>query len=166
MLSKVSSCHQMLSQSKPHASPLNISKSSRFLPSSLTQQSLQKLIKKGQSSSHTHCRSNTTIQSKSSLSKAKIQNSSFDSLTEILPEWLIMREDFQKKYKQMKKLEFVDISSIVSIPSASRSDDEKVALYQWMSSIKFFKTLPQAVIRDLCDCLQCVKYKENETSNS
>ena len=92
------------------------------------------------------------------------QEENFDDLADILPNWLITREDFKVKYNQMIKLEFFDISEVVLRPLLQRTHDERNALYNWVSSTEFFKTIPSTIVRELCDCLQCIKYSQNDKS--
>ena len=86
-------------------------------------------------------------------------------LSEIVPEWLISRTDFQKSYQRMKLAESADLENTVLTPPSARNDDEKRALFIWVKSIEYFKNIPRVIIKDICDSLNCFKFKTGETSN-
>jgi hypothetical protein len=83
----------------------------------------------------------------------------------IFPEWLTAREDFQKKYSEIMVKETSDLAQIASKYLTIRTDDEKRALYKWVSNADFFRSLPQMIVRDLADNLHCLQLKKGEISN-
>jgi hypothetical protein len=87
---------------------------------------------------------------------------SFKKLNNIIPEWLTSREDFQLKYHEMKKFDNKDLGKIVQTPVNLRTEDEKRALYAWVSTKDFFKNLPQMIARELCVCMVYKQYKKGD----
>ncbi|OMJ70349.1 hypothetical protein SteCoe_31680 [Stentor coeruleus] len=79
----------------------------------------------------------------------------------IFPDWLTAREDFSKKLSEIHE-EVSDLAYIVTKNPLNRNENEKIALYKWISNAKFFKTLSQYIVRDLSDSLHCLQLKNGE----
>lgn len=86
-----------------------------------------------------------------------------DSVTEdkVLPEWLVERPDYQIVARKLSNLDG-NIADICLIPPNSRNDDEKKSFFNWLLSARFFNKLTTRVIKETCDKLTRVKFKENE----
>ncbi|OMJ70501.1 hypothetical protein SteCoe_31497 [Stentor coeruleus] len=126
------------------------------------------------SSLHKRVRTNSEIisifdpsQPKSISQKSPVKHNtkkisqSIESPGNIFPQWLTAREDFQKKLSEINE-EVSNLTRIVSKHSLYRNENEKAALYQWVSNAKFFKTLSQFIVRDLSDSLHCLQLKKGE----
>ncbi|OMJ87129.1 hypothetical protein SteCoe_11203 [Stentor coeruleus] len=74
-----------------------------------------------------------------------------------LPDWLAERPDYQAI--------IVDgnISDICATPLNNRTEAEKMMFIKWLTSARFFNKLANRVIKDTCDKLIRVKFKENDT---
>ena len=103
---------------------------------------------------------------KSPSSKVKPENNPvFKELGDIIPDWLTSRTDFQKSYLRMRQVEHADLESIVGKMPTQRTEDEKRALFMWVSSNEYFKKMPKIIIKDICERLTYSKFKESEKSN-
>ncbi|CAG9332721.1 unnamed protein product [Blepharisma stoltei] len=79
-----------------------------------------------------------------------------------IPEWLILRNDFQQTYRKIKEGNDDDIANIVNTPAAQRTEDEKNLLYVWISNIKFFSKTPRIVVKETCDKLYRMDFNPGE----
>ena len=82
-------------------------------------------------------------------------------VSQMLPEWLIERPDYQAVVKKMNALD-LNIPEICGIPAANRSDDEKKSLFNWISSLKFFEKIAGRVVKDTCDKLIRQKFQTHD----
>lgn len=107
----------------------------------------------------------TSISKRSPL-KLKPQKTSevIENPENIFPEWLTAREDFNKKLSEIHD-EISDLTNIVAKYPLYRNENEKIALYQWVSNAKLFKNLSQFIVRDLSDSLHCLQLKIGEVGN-
>ncbi|OMJ85828.1 hypothetical protein SteCoe_12738 [Stentor coeruleus] len=105
------------------------------------------------------------LQKKNTISKSKADYApNFKDLNDIIPEWLTSRADFQKSYIRMKQVENADLESIVTMNCNQRNDDEKRAIFMWIKSTEYFKNMPKIIIKEICDRIILVKFKEGEKS--
>jgi CRP-like cAMP-binding protein len=81
--------------------------------------------------------------------------------SQMLPEWLVERPDYQLVVRKMTALD-LNISEICGMAPAARSDEEKRSLFKWVSNLKFFEKIPSRVVKDTCDKLSRVRFSTND----
>lgn len=79
----------------------------------------------------------------------------------ILPDWLLERPDYQNTVKKLMALDS-NIHEIFAIPVGNRTEEEKKALYRWLSSVSFFSKVSADVIRRTCEKLTVQTFKSKE----
>lgn len=100
-------------------------------------------------------------------SAAKSQRTTADIIREsingdnFLPDWLAERPDYQAIFKKNLAVDG-NISDICATALNNRTEDEKLMFIKWLSSARFFNKLATRVVKDTCDKLIRVIFKEND----
>lgn len=93
------------------------------------------------------------------------KNESINSFKQILPNWLINRTDFYSTYIKMKQHVGLDLENICSQLPGQRTEDEKEALFKWVSSTKFFSNIPKVIVQETCEKFTILTFNANQQSN-
>lgn len=102
-----------------------------------------------------------TFQSLNFAESAKNKKSSLEDSSEVLPDWLIERPDFQEVVKNFGK-SHASIASICAEHPSARSPEKKKALFEWISGLQFFSKIPARVTKDVCEKLTRNDYAVGE----
>ncbi|OMJ93893.1 hypothetical protein SteCoe_3088 [Stentor coeruleus] len=97
-----------------------------------------------------------------STSPDKISDISYIDLKTCIPDWLLHRKDFTDLYKKQRGKSPYDIGEICSLISLLRNENQKEAVFTYLSNIMFFKNMPRMVIRETCDKLCTEKVQKGK----
>lgn len=81
---------------------------------------------------------------------------------ENLPNWLVQRDDF-KEVVAMINQTHINIPDIFLESLAARTSEQKKALIDWVSSLKFFLKIPKKIIINVCDRLKREDFSAGST---
>lgn len=95
-----------------------------------------------------------------STSPDKISDTSYLDLKACIPVWLLHRKDFTDLYKKQRGKNPYDIGEICSLISLLRNENQKEAVFVYLSNTVFFKNMPRMVIRETCDRLSTEKIQK------
>mmetsp|Transcript_15911 Transcript_15911/g.29115 ORF Transcript_15911/g.29115 Transcript_15911/m.29115 type:complete len:482 (-) Transcript_15911:1232-2677(-) len=92
-------------------------------------------------------------------SKAQAELSHLD----FLPDWLRKRKDFQEEYLKCPSFDLIDKAATCEKPAFIRNRFEKEALLAWVRKIPDLGWMSNQRLREICDRLQTVSFKQGET---
>lgn len=78
--------------------------------------------------------------------------------SDTIPSWLSAREDFQQNCIRIQQSIVSDLFKVAKTHWTQRSAEEADALYLWVRQTEFFKTLPQGIVRELCNVITAEHY--------
>jgi hypothetical protein len=121
-----------------------------------------KLTERSDPSKYLRRLSTTAIRSKGkSLPKPpsdQLNTQETPETSDIIPSWLSAREDFRQNCQQLLQSSTFDLTKIAKKSAVFRSPEESEAFSSWVAKSEFFKTLPQSIVRDLCNNLYCEQF--------
>ena len=96
--------------------------------------------------------------------RPKLGTDSIEDLKTFVPDWLTSNKDFVISYKKMKHQVDINLAYVCQRSHASRTKDEKKALYAWTRGKSYFAKMPKTLVKRICDKFNCVYYKTGEIS--
>lgn len=93
------------------------------------------------------------------------KNYDFEGLKDIVPKWMLDRNDFKEFYVKSSQIENMDLEKVVNIPNEARDQIEKGLIFNWINSKEYFRSMPKSINREICSRLICRVAKKNETGD-
>lgn len=85
--------------------------------------------------------------------------------SDTIPSWLSAREDFKQNCIKLQERAVSDLYQVAKIPYPQRTSEESEVLYLWIRQTEFFKSVPQGIVRELCNALSAEHFFPYERSN-
>ena len=82
--------------------------------------------------------------------------------SDLFPQWLLSRKDFQDLSHQYGNLESIDVWEVCTRPAHLRNKLEKRAVIVWMTDSPFLVEIKDYQLEDVCDRFQSVSFSEGE----
>lgn len=83
-------------------------------------------------------------------------------LSNVYPEWLSSRKDFQDLRNQYEHLDKIDIYAACLKPAIGRNDFERKAVMRFMKSCPYFSTMKDDQLADISDRMRSVRFEKDE----
>ena len=77
-------------------------------------------------------------------------------LSEVIPSWVVQRDDFLTTFAKIKNGSGIDIFEVCKLTQTDRKERENMFLTNWAATIPFFANLPRHVMKDVCVKLSSV----------